>query len=107
MAGQSWTITIRPGPEGASFVPDVYVPPGETPSPHLQAQLGDQVSWNNQTQQEHEIWVGNFRLTEQIAPGGSSTPGYIVFLAGGVKTGTIDYHCGIHTSEKGIIDVVA
>ena len=107
MAGQSWSITIQAGPEQASFVPDVYVPPGTPPKANLQAQVGDLVSWNNQTQQEHEIWqTGAGRLTEQINPFRSSTPGYIVALGDNQKKGSIQYYCAIHPTETGTIDVV-
>lgn len=107
MAGESWSITIVPGETHATFIPDVYTPPGTTPAVNLQAQVGDLVSWNNQTAQEHEIWqTGGGQLTRQIDAGGSSTPGYIVALTGTAKTGTIDYYCSIHEGEKGAIDVV-
>jgi plastocyanin len=107
MAGQSWSITIQPGLAQASFVPDVFVPADKTPKVNLQAQVGDLVSWNNQTQQEHEIWqTGAGRLTEQINPFQSSTPGYIVALADDKKTGSIAYYCAIHPGETGTIDVV-
>jgi hypothetical protein len=107
MAGESWSITIVPGATGATFVPDVYTPPGKTASIGLQAQVGDLVSWNNQTSQEHEIWqTGGGQLTRQIDPGSSSQPGYIVALTGTATTGSIDYYCSIHPTETGTIDVV-
>jgi plastocyanin len=59
MAGQSWSINIVPSSEkpddkSVSFNPDVYdCPPG---SP-LKAQVGDLVSWNNQTNNPHQIVV--------------------------------------------------
>jgi len=108
MAGESWCITIAPGATQASFVPDVYTPPGTEPKVNLQAQLGDIVSWANKTQQEHELWqTGGGQLTETIDAGGSSTPGYVVALPDNEQTGTIAYYCSIHPSETGTIDVVA
>jgi plastocyanin len=107
MAGESWSITIVPGAERASFVPDVYTPPGKTVSIALQAQIGDCVSWNNQTNQEHEIWEqGGGQLSEQIDPFRSSTPGYIVALTGKAP-GTVNYYCSIHPEETGSIDVIS
>jgi len=105
MAGNVWSITIVPGTECASFVPDVYVPPGTEPNIALQAQVNDLVSWNNQTGQEHEIWeTGGGQLTQQIDPWTSSTPGYCVT---GTADTPIDYYCSIHPEEKGSITVIA
>jgi plastocyanin len=102
MAGQGWSITIVAGTPYASFVPDVYGSP-----PALQAQVGDNVSWNNQTDQEHQIYqTGGGKITEVIAGHASSTPAYTVALPGGATTGTIDYYCNFHPEEKGTINVV-
>ena len=85
MAGQTWPITIVAGTPYASFVPDVYGSP-----PALQAQIGDVVSWNNQTDQEHQIYqTGGGQLTDPIAPRKPSYPGYTVALPGGATTGTM------------------
>jgi hypothetical protein len=105
MAGNAWTITIVTGTEFASFVPDVYTPPGTEPRTALQAQANDLVSWNNQTPQEHEIWqTGGGQLTRQIDAGRSSAPAYIV---AGTAPATIEYYCAIHTDEIGKIEVIA
>lgn len=105
MAGNVWSILIVPGTTFASFVPDVYVPPGTTPSAELQAQVSDMVSWNNQTGQEHEIWLtGGGRITDQIDPGAPSKPGYMVTGTVGKKT---FYYCSIHPEETGAIQVIA
>jgi plastocyanin len=110
MAGNVWSIVIVPGAECASFVPDVYVPAGTEPKTALQAQVNDMVSWNNQTEQEHEIWQTSggqvTQLTQQIDPGMSSTPGYIVTGTAGTA-GTIEYYCSIHDGETGSIDVIS
>lgn len=113
MAGNVWSIMIVPGAELASFVPDVYVPPGTKRKPALQAEVSDMVSWNNQTGQEHEIWqkgdgvtTSDTKVTEQIEPWTSSTPAYIVPGTAGVAA-TINYYCAIHTDETGSIDVIS
>ena len=107
MAGNVWSILIVPGTTLASFVPDVYVPPDQPARTELQAQVNDMVSWNNQTSQEHEIWqTGGGRITEQIEPGTSTTPGNIVTGTPGT-TGTIDYYCSIHPEETGSIAVIS
>jgi hypothetical protein len=107
MAGNVWSILIVPGTTSASFVPDVYVPPGTPPSTALQAEVNDLVSWNNQTGQEHEIWqTGGAQITQQIDPGTSSTPGYIVAGTAGTPS-TIDYYCSIHPEETGSIAVIS
>jgi plastocyanin len=108
MAGNAWSITIVAGEDEASFVPDVYVPPGTASPASLQAQVSDMVSWNNQTDQEHEIWQRNAtppdtQITSQIDAHTSSSPAYIV---GGTAPGTVDYYCSIHPTEKGSIDVI-
>lgn len=107
---QAWSIKIVPGETCASFVPDVYVPPGAATSA-LRAQAGDQVSWNNQTADEHQPWLaddqfkpveGNANaLTGVIGPWDSSSPGYLVPAA------TINYCCILHPDEHGTIEVVA
>jgi plastocyanin len=107
MAGNVWSILIVPGTALASFVPDVYVAPDQPVPPDLQAQVNDMVSWNNQTGQEHEIWeTGGGRITEQIDPGMSSTPGYIVTGTAGTAS-TIHYYCSIHPEETGSIAVIS
>lgn len=107
MAGQAWSITIVPGTNGASFVPDVYIPPDQTKPVALQAGNGDLISWNNQTDQEHEIWqTGGDRITEPIAPRQSSFPAYVIALPNNETTGAVSYYCSYHPEETGTIDVV-
>lgn len=108
---QAWSIKIVPGSELASFVPDVYIPPGTDSSGALRAQAGDEVSWNNQTSEEHQPWLADAEfkpvkgdtnaLTGLITPWDSSTPGYLVPAA------TIHYCCALHPDEHGTIEVVA
>ena len=103
MAGNSWSIMIVPGETEAKFVPDVYSPSGTPTS--LQAQKNDLVCWNNQTNQEHEISIGDERITNQIAPFTSSNPGYIV--TANTTPSSIEYYCSIHPEEKGTIEVIS
>lgn len=118
MAGQVWSIQIVPGTKCASFVPDVYSP---EPTSVLQAQLADLVSWNNQTDQQHWIWLTDETyspqrpLTDAIPPFHSSQPGYViqqtdVFPATTTPPPppqTVYYYCSIHPDEHGTINVVA
>ena len=115
MAGQSWSIMIKGCPAG--FDPDVY---GTDPGQPLKAQIGDLVSWNNQTGEAHQICLtdeaGNpiRELTDRIAEFTSSFPGYVTqqadispSVSGASATGTIYYQCSIHPDEKGQITVVS
>jgi plastocyanin len=122
MAGQSWSIKIVTGTP-CTFVPDVYTPPETPPPAALQAQLGDLVCWNNQTSEDHHLWLTDENydpvsaITDKIAPWQSSYPGYVpqqadVSPAVAPNTTptfpqTIYYYCSIHTDERGTIDVVA
>lgn len=54
MAGQSWSINIVPRGKGVQFNPDVD---GAEPGKPLKAQIGDLVSWNNQTDAHHQIVI--------------------------------------------------
>lgn len=69
---QVWSIMIN-GDVPAQFNPDVY---NTKPGDPLKAQLGDLVSWNNQTKEPHQIQVGSTFTTNQIEAAKSSTPGY-------------------------------
>ena len=69
MAGQSWSINIVPSEEkGVAFNPDVYGCAAGSP---LQAQLGDLVSWNNQTDSAHKIVIEGETL--DVDPWSSTT----------------------------------
>ena len=119
MPGQSWSIKIVSANPCAVFVPDVYAPPGTPDERPLEAELGDLVSWNNQTGDEHEIWLTNANyvpqcaLTDPIAPWQSSYPGYCPQQADVTPpvapntTQTIYYYCSKHTDEHGQITVVS
>jgi len=82
MAGQSWSINIVPSDKGVQFDPDVY---GCSPGAPLQAQKGDLVSWNNQTENSITITISGQTLT---ASSWSSTTAYQV-----QTVGTITYTC--------------
>jgi plastocyanin len=111
MAGQTWCITINAG-SPASFVPDVYSE-SDTPPTGLQAQVGDLVSWNNQTPEAHQPWLtdanhvlqGTAGITDVIAEWETSNPGYIL---AGTAPSTIYYRCATHPDldEFGTIDLV-
>ncbi|HSY48537.1 MAG TPA: hypothetical protein VLC46_06990 [Thermoanaerobaculia bacterium] len=107
MSGQNWTITIVSGTSGTSFVPDVF---GSTGS-ELQAQNGDVISWNNQTNQQHQPYQANSsyqptgpQLCDVVQSFASSTPGYVPNTTVGA---TIYYVCKIHNNERGTIKIVA
>jgi plastocyanin len=115
MAGQTWCITISGNP--ATFVPDVY---SESPTPPagLQAQVGDTVSWNNQSEEQHQPWEtdvnhvlqGTAGICDVIEPWEPSTPGYVLQLPTGTKAPvTISYRCAVHRDrdEFGTIDIIA
>jgi hypothetical protein len=115
MAGENWSITISGNP--ATFVPDVF---SENPTPPtgLQAQAGDCVSWNNQTDEQHQPWQtdanhvlqGTAGMTDVIEKWEPSFPGYIVALPTGTTAPvTIYYRCAAHPDleEFGTIDIVA
>jgi hypothetical protein len=107
--GNTWSITIVAGEPYASFVPDVY---SEEPVTALKAENGDLVSWNNQTDKEHQPWLtdsdyvqqGTSGITDVIPEWGSSTPFYVITQSAGT---TVYYHCAIHPDEHGTIDVTA
>lgn len=108
MAAQNWTIKIVPGEDKnvASFAPDVYTPSGIAPT-SLQAQVADEVSWNDQTGQDHRLVLTdeNFKplvpetLITEIEAWLSSTTGYVTQAP---VTGSIIYYaCSLHTNEQG------
>ena len=120
MAGQNWSINIVQTEAGASFIPDVYGVDPDNPTP-LQAQFNDLVSWSNQTDEDHHLWITNSSyhplrvLTNRIPAHDSSSPGYIpqqkdVWPATTTPPPpdqTIYYCCSLHPDEYGSITVVA
>lgn len=119
MAGQTWSINIVQGNTGASFVPDVYGANPDNPAP-LQAQLNDIVSWSNQTDEDHQLWITNSSyhplrvLTNRIPAHQSSSPAYITRQQDAYQASppppaatTIYYCCAMHPDEYGTIDLVS
>jgi plastocyanin len=108
---QVWSIMIN-GNVPAKFNPDVF---GTNSGEPLKAQLGDLVSWNNQTSVTHRIAVTKAGgtttfLPDEIKDSMSSTPGYVT-QSSDVVSGTISYHCTLHLkdgnpTENGTITVV-
>ena len=88
MAGQSWSINIVPSGSGLQFNPDVY---GCDPGSPLQAQKGDLVSWNNQTNDKHQIIVGT--ETFDVDPWSSTTAYQVQTAAPATITYTCDKDC--------------
>lgn len=94
-----WSIKIVPSDTGggAKFDPPV-----------LNAQQDDLVSWNNTTNDTHQIGLPNDPLTglaedfvsDPIPADESSRPGYDT-----ATLGTINYYCLIHPTERGTIIV--
>src|SRR5258708_16451780 len=98
MAGQSWPINIVPASGGVQFNPDVF---GVAPGSPLQAQTGDLVSWNNQTDNDHTIVVNVTPAQTFTAKSWSSTDAYLITNAASTA---VTYTCdGSHT---GTIKVV-
>jgi len=103
--GQTWSITINAS--SPYFVADVY---GTDPGDPLQAENNDVISWNNQTDDEHQPYQTdeNYNptgpaLCDVIAAYQSSFPGFVP--NGYTATTTIYYYCQKHTDEHGQIVV--
>jgi len=131
-----WSIKIIPNPAATADKPALLVPDliGAKPGDPLQAQEGDQVSWNNETSQPYQPWPtdSSYKLLaingvtpppappafpnpspagslSDMIPGNlSSTPAYnVVMPANGVT-----YYClidakGNPTKVRGQINVTA
>ena len=124
-----WSIRIVSAAGGTSaFQPRV---PGANPGDPLKAQVGDTISWGNDTTVTHQPWptVGNTQsgapvasnpagsplfFSQPIAAGNSSNPQYVVpgsipgptpgSLAVTLTAGsTIFYCCKNHPTERGRI----
>ena len=98
--GQTWSVMMKGTP--ASFDPDVF---GTGAGEPLKAQIGDLVSWNNQTSAKHQIAVTKADgttsfTTKEIEGFKSSSPGYVTQTAD-VSSGTISYHCTLHKDQDG------
>jgi len=99
MAGQSWSIDIVPTSGGVQFNPDVY---GVAAGSPLQAQKGDLVSWNNQTETDHTIVVNVTPAQTFTAKSWKSTDAYQITNAAGTD---VTYTCD--GNQIGTIKVIA
>ncbi|HJQ27142.1 MAG TPA: hypothetical protein VKA60_24855 [Blastocatellia bacterium] len=93
-----WSIKIIPGSKGATFAPNP-----------LPAEQDDLVSWNNTTDDTHQIEVtapeqNPFR-THPIPAGEPSSPAYDVAQPPKSKPAnwTATYRCILHADEQGTI----
>jgi plastocyanin len=69
-----------------------------SPEP-IQAKVGDVVAWTNNDSTTHTV-----TLDDGSCDGGQAAPGATVALTFG-KAGTYAYHCAIHSSMKGTVQV--
>jgi hypothetical protein len=102
MAGQSWCINIVPSGSGVELNPDVW---GATPGAPLQAQVGDLVSWSNQTDDAHQISISGETLDSKAW---GSTSAYQIQNPNNTPIPfTIAYTCSTAQGDQsGLIDVV-
>ncbi|MGH9139815.1 MAG: hypothetical protein ACRD3J_03420 [Thermoanaerobaculia bacterium] len=102
MAGQSWSIDIVPSGNTISLNPDVF---GAQPGTPLQAQVGDLVSWNNQTDNTQTVSVSGETL---VAATFKSTTAYQIQNPNkNLKTYTITYTVtGKQGTQNGLITVL-
>jgi plastocyanin len=97
---QTWSVQIN-GKPPASFDPDVF---GTNSGQPLKAEIGDLVSWNNRSKEDHQIAVTNPQgtvvfTTEVIKYSLSSFPGYVIQQAD-ASAGTVYYYCTLHLKDK-------
>ena len=87
-----WSIDIKPG-NPATFVAQIQnAPPGT-----LYADPGDLVSWNNMTNQTHDISVFAGSGVSGVVTPNHQTAAYTV------SDGATTYTCTRHPNEKGVI----
>lgn len=127
MPSYTWSVKIEKTRGGQTvFTPDQTGPDQKPAAPGdpLTAQIGDIVSWRNDTGDVHTIWqtddagapiatvtVGDRGIppsfdglmSNPIAPDTSSSPQYIVYAGDGVPT--IHYCCLLHRNETGSINI--
>ena len=100
-----WSVDIVAGTNPGD--PATFVAQNQPTAPvgTLYAELGDNVSWNNATAQDHQPVQTNLipplgtLVWPAITPG-HQTPAYVVSGTGGT---TISYTCLLHPSENGKI----
>jgi hypothetical protein len=99
-----WTVDIVAGTNPGD--PATFVARNQTaPVGTLYAELGDNVSWNNATGQDHQPIQTNLvpplgTLVWPVVTPGNQTSAYVVSGTGGT---TISYTCLLHSSEQGSI----
>jgi hypothetical protein len=91
-----FSIKIVPGEEGAQFQVDID---GFAPGVALEAPANSCITWNNTTDQPHQLTDGGTYQSGEIDPG-SSNKNELVLLA------DVTYHCTLHDGETGQINVV-
>ena len=105
MAGQSWSINITGSAGQVQFTPDIF---NAQPGAPLQAQNGDIVSWNNQTNDPHTLAVdtGAGGTNEKLSVGPwSSTTGYVIQKGTRTPPFTVSYND--ETGTTGTINVIS
>lgn len=102
-----WSIKIVKQTNGKTvFVPDLK---GAKPGDPLTVWVDDLVSWNNTTNDTHQITASNGTdsfTTDEIQAGYPSTPLYDVAPPSGKNpptTWTVNYSCVLHPKETGKI----
>ena len=103
MAGQSWSINVVPSDGGISLNPDVW---GVDAGAPLQAEVGDLVSWNNQTDGDSQIVVSGETLD---AKAWQSTTAHEIQNPNNIPTPySITYTCSsVSGDQSGQIDVLS
>ena len=109
-----WLVKILQTASGeAEFVLD-----GGQPGQALEATQGDLVSWNNQTNDRHQLWETdeNYNPLSQSALPGLIKPGLpsdsydVAQPLWGPSSWTVYYYCSLHpdnTLERGVIEATA
>jgi plastocyanin len=103
----TWSVKIVQAGDAAAFVPDLQ---GAKAGDPLQAEVGDNVSWGNLTEETHQPWKTDESyqqfeddgdLCDPIDPQDSSRSDYAIDMEG-----TVYYRCKTHAdrpSERGSI----
>jgi hypothetical protein len=126
MPSYTWSVKIETVGGQIVFTPDQTGPDQKPAAPGapLTAQIGDIVSWRNDTGDAHTIWQTDGAgapvatvtasgrgippsfdglMSNPIAPDASSSPQYVVYAADEVTT--IHYCCLLHRNETGSINI--
>lgn len=116
-----WSIKIIKGKKAGA--PSEFVPQLQPGGPQgLLAQLGDLVTWNNTTDKVHEPWPADDKfkplskkaagpagspnyMSDEINPGKSSRPSWVVTQPVPANGTTIYYCCKLHKKERGKVTI--